>query len=64
MLAGVAYVSKWILLDDGAATILFICLVGPALLFTPAWSALGQRIGERSGYITSSIVLPARPCCW
>ncbi len=57
MLAGVAYVSKWILFDDGAATILFVCFVGPALLLTPAWSALGQRIGKKRGYVASSLVL-------
>jgi len=57
MLAGVAYVSKWVLLDDGAATILFVCFVGPALLLTSAWSALGQRIGKKWGYVASSLVL-------
>ncbi len=57
MLAGVAYVSRWVLVDKGAATILFVCFVGPALLFTPAWSALGQRIGKKKGYVASSIVL-------
>src|SRR6476659_4502740 len=57
MLAGVAYVSRWGRVDKGAATILFVCFVGPALLFTPAWSALGQRIGKKTGYVASSIVL-------
>ena len=64
MLAGVAYVSRWVLVDKGAATILFVCFVGPALLFTPAWSALGQRIGKKKGYVASSIVLARqRSCC-
>jgi GPH family glycoside/pentoside/hexuronide:cation symporter len=57
MLAGVAYVSRWVLVDKGAATILFVCFVGPALLLTPAWSALGQRIGKKQGYVASSLVL-------
>jgi GPH family glycoside/pentoside/hexuronide:cation symporter len=57
MLAGVAYVSRWVLLDKGAATILFVCFVGPALLLTPAWSLLGQRIGKKKGYLASSLVL-------
>ncbi len=57
MLAGVAYVSRWVLVDKGAATILFVCFVGPALLLTPAWSALGQRIGKKKGYVASSVVL-------
>jgi GPH family glycoside/pentoside/hexuronide:cation symporter len=59
MLAGVAYVSRWVLVDEGAATILFVCFVGPALLLTPAWSALGQRIGKKGGYVASSLVLAA-----
>ncbi len=57
MLAGVAYVSRWVLGDKGAATILFVCFVGPALLLTPARSALGQRIGKKRGYVASSLVL-------
>ena len=39
MLAGVDYLASDVLGKDGAATILFICFVGPALLLTPAWSA-------------------------
>ena len=31
----------------GAATILFVCFVGPALLLTPAWSAVGTRFGKK-----------------
>src|SRR3954469_9334246 len=57
MLAGVAYVSRWVLTDKAAATILFVCFVGPALLLTPAWSALGQRVGKKKGYVASSLVL-------
>jgi Na+/melibiose symporter-like transporter len=57
MLAGVAYMSRWVLVDKSAATLLFVCFVGPALLFTPAWSALGQRIGKKKGYVASSLVL-------
>ena len=54
MLAGVAYVSRWVLADKAAATILFVCFVGPALVLTPAWSAIGQRIGKKKGYVASS----------
>lgn len=57
MLAGVAYVSRWVLDDRSAATLLFVCFVGPALLLTPAWSALGRRVGKRRGYVASSLVL-------
>ena len=57
MLAGVAYVARWVLVDRSAATLLFVCFVGPALLLTPAWSALGRRCGKRRGYVASSLVL-------
>ena len=57
MLAGVAYVSRWVLVDRSAATLLFVCFVGPALLLTPAWSALGSRIGKKQGYVAASLVL-------
>ena len=57
MLAGVAYVSRWVLRDDGAASVLFVCFVGPALLLTPAWSALGQRLDKKRGYVAASLVL-------
>ncbi|MCW2781423.1 MAG: major facilitator superfamily 1 [Marmoricola sp.] len=57
MLAGVDYVSRHVLDSKGASTILFICFVGPALLLTPAWSALGQRIGKKRGYVAASLVL-------
>ncbi len=57
MLASVAYVSRWVLVDRSAATLLFVCFVAPALLLTPAWSALGRRVGKRRGYVASSLVL-------
>ena len=51
MLAGVDYLASDVLGKDGAATILFICFVGPALLLTPVWSAIGTRIGKKRGYV-------------
>lgn len=57
MLAGVAYLAEDVLDSEGAATILFVCFVGPALLLTPAWSAIGERIGKKRGYICSSLFL-------
>ncbi|TWG95064.1 Na+/melibiose symporter-like transporter [Nocardioides sp. J9] len=59
MLAGVDYVAGDVLERDGAATILFVCFVGPALLLTPAWAAVGQRIGKKTGYLVASLVLAA-----
>lgn len=57
MLAGVDYLAGDVLGQAGAATILFVCFVGPALLVTPAWTALGMRIGKRAGYLLASLVL-------
>jgi GPH family glycoside/pentoside/hexuronide:cation symporter len=57
MLAGVDYLAENVLDKDGAATILFVCFVGPALLLTPAWSAIGTRIGKKRGYVASSVIL-------
>ncbi len=57
MLAGVDYLAEDVLGESGAATVLFVCFVGPALLLTPAWSALGARIGKKQGYLLASLVL-------
>jgi GPH family glycoside/pentoside/hexuronide:cation symporter len=59
MLAGVDYVASDVLGRDGAATILFICFVGPALLLTPLWSMIGTRVGKKSGYLAASVILAA-----
>ncbi len=59
MLAGVDYLATDVLDRKGAGTILFICFVGPALVLTPAWAALGTRIGKKRGYLMSSLVLAA-----
>jgi GPH family glycoside/pentoside/hexuronide:cation symporter len=57
MLAGVDYLAEDVLNRKGATTVLFVCFVGPALLLTPAWAALGRRLGKKSGYFLSSAVL-------
>jgi Na+/melibiose symporter-like transporter len=57
MLAGVDYLATDVLGRKGAGTILFICFVGPALVLTPVWSRLGQRIGKKQGYVAASFVL-------
>ncbi|HCB07982.1 MAG TPA: MFS transporter [Nocardioides bacterium] len=59
MLAGVDYLASDVLGRKGASTILFVCFVGPALLLTPAWSAIGARIGKKQGYLVASLVLAA-----
>lgn len=62
MLAGVDYLAGDVLGSPGAATILFVCFVGPALLLTPAWAAFGTRIGKKQGYVLSSLVLATGAC--
>jgi GPH family glycoside/pentoside/hexuronide:cation symporter len=57
MLAGVDYLASDVLDRKGATTVLFVCFVGPALLLTPAWSAIGARIGKKQGYLASSVIL-------
>jgi glycoside/pentoside/hexuronide:cation symporter, GPH family len=55
MLAGVDYVARVVLGRPGAATLLFVCFVGPALLVSPLWERLGRRLGKRGGYVVSSL---------
>ncbi len=57
MLAGVDYLAEDVLERKGATTVLFVCFVGPALLLTPVWAALGRRLGKKAGYVLSSAVL-------
>lgn len=57
MLAGVDYLAEDVLGRSGAATVLFLCFVGPALLLTPVWAFLGRRFGKRRGYVWASLVL-------
>src|SRR3954447_2955200 len=57
MLAGVDYMSRWVLHDKNLATILFVCFVGPALILTPVWNIVGQRTGKKLGYAAASVLL-------
>jgi Na+/melibiose symporter-like transporter len=57
MLAGVDYMATDVLDRKGASTVLFVCFVGPALLLTPVWSALGTRTGKKVGYAIASVFL-------
>ncbi|MFL6155483.1 MAG: MFS transporter [Marmoricola sp.] len=59
MLAGVDYLARDVLDSKGASTGLFVCFVGPALLLTPGWAAVGRRIGKKRGYLASSVILAA-----
>ncbi len=59
MLAGVDYLAGDVLEKSGAATVLFVCFVGPALVLTPVWVRFGTRFGKRRGYLAASLCLAA-----
>ena len=71
MLAGVDYLAGDVLEQPGAATILFVCFVGPALLLTPVWAAVGtpdrqearlrHRLGRARGRRRCSPLARSRP---
>lgn len=60
MLAGAQYVATWVLGSQDGVTFLFVALIAPALLLTPAWGGIAKRIGkERSFWFASLIFLIA-----
>ena len=60
MLAAAQYVATWVLRSEDAVTLVFLALVGPALVATPAWTAVSRRIGkERAFAIASTVFLTA-----
>ncbi len=59
VLGGVVYVARHVVHDPGVATIAFVCFVAPAVVLTPAWSALGRRIGKKGGFAAATVVMTA-----
>ncbi len=57
MLAGVDYLARHVIGDTGAATVLFVCFVGPALLVMPLWQRVGDAFGKKTGYVAASVLL-------
>ena len=57
MLAGVDYVSRWIIGTKISATVLFLCFVGPALVVTPLWQRYGTHHDKKRGYLFASLLL-------
>ncbi|WP_417509932.1 MFS transporter [Microbacterium sp.] len=56
MLAGAQYVARWVLGDEAAVEILFVALVGPALIATPGWTVVSNRIGKERAFLAASIL--------
>jgi glycoside/pentoside/hexuronide:cation symporter, GPH family len=56
MLAGVDFFSSYILGDAGQTSILFVCLIGPALVTMPLWVRIGRRFGKLTGYIICTVL--------
>ena len=57
MLAGVQYFADHVLHQHGAVTLLFVCVVGPAILVMPIWNRVGSRIGKLKGYVFASLMI-------
>ncbi|WP_217181709.1 MFS transporter [Streptomyces sp. AC495_CC817] len=56
MLAGAQYVATWVLRSEDAVTLVFLALVGPALLATPGWSVVARRIGKERAFGIASVL--------
>jgi Na+/melibiose symporter-like transporter len=56
MLAGVPYYARYTLGDTGANTVLFGCLVAPAVLVMPLWLRAARGLGKRRGLWLASMV--------
>ena len=52
MLAGAQYVATWVL--GAGVAIIFVALIGPALLFAPVWAAISRRIGKERAFMWAS----------
>ena len=56
MLAGAAYVAKWVLRDERGTTFLFLALIAPALICTPVWAVVSKRTGKEWAFGVASIL--------
>ncbi|WP_262002141.1 MFS transporter [Microbacterium sp. Mcb102] len=59
MLAGAQYVATWVLRSEDAVTFVFVALVGPALLATPAWTVIARRVGKERAFAMASALFTA-----
>ena len=57
VLAAVPYFVRYTLAGDGGAiSVLFVCLVGPAIVTMPLWTAVSRRWGKRVGYLAATMI--------
>ena len=56
MLAGAAYVARYVLRDEAAVSYLFAALVAPALLCMPLWTRLARRDGKERGFVVATVL--------
>ncbi|MET3976686.1 MFS transporter [Cellulosimicrobium sp. TH-20] len=56
MLAGAAYVARYVLRDEAAVSYLFAALVAPALLCMPVWTRLARRDGKERGFVVATVL--------
>ncbi len=57
MLAGAAYISKWVLhAGSDGTTFLFISLIAPALLCAPLWAVISRRTGKEWSFGLASVL--------
>lgn len=60
VLAAVPYFVRYTLLaDEGAVTVLFVCLVAPAIVTMPVWTAVSRRLGKRVAYMIAAGIFAA-----
>jgi Na+/melibiose symporter-like transporter len=56
MLGAAQYYATYIVERPTSITILFVCLVAPAIIVMPAWTWVAHRFGKTPGYLASSLV--------
>ncbi len=56
MLAGAVYVATYVLGDSTLTSVLFACLVAPAVLVMPAWRLWGRRVGKQRAFLLATVL--------
>lgn len=57
LLSAVLYVDRHLVPVPGAATLAFVCFVGPAVLCTPLWRRVGLSRGKKKAYVIATAVM-------